>query len=61
MAADGTSEGGFEECSLVHNMAPVPELGALFPIVGLVAAVALTQLLRRRRVAQLRSNFSTEH
>jgi hypothetical protein len=61
MAADGTSEGGFEEWSLVHNMTPVPEVGALFPIVGLVAAVGLTQLLRRRRVAQLRSDSSNGH
>jgi hypothetical protein len=31
----------------------VPEAGALFPIVGLVIAVASTQLLRRRRAVQL--------
>lgn len=53
MSADGTSEGGFEEWSLVHNMTPVPELSALFPIVGLLVAVASTQLLRRRRGAQI--------
>jgi hypothetical protein len=53
MAADGTTEGGFEEWSLVNNMSPVPEVGALFPIVGLVAAIGCTQLLRRRRGAQL--------
>jgi len=52
VAADGTTEGGFEEWSLVNNMSPVPEVGALFPIVGLVTAVACTQLLRRRRGAQ---------
>lgn len=52
-AADGTTEGGFEEWSLVNNMSPVPEAGALFPIVGLVIAVASTQLLRRRRAGQL--------
>src|SRR4030095_8649123 len=61
MAADGTSQGGFEEWSLVHNMTPVPEVGALFPIVGLVAAVRRTQLLRRRQVARLRSDSSTGH
>jgi len=31
---------------------PVPEMGALFPIVGLIAAVSCTQILRRRRAAQ---------
>lgn len=61
MSADGTSEGGFEEWSLVHNMTPVPEVSALFPIVGLIAAIGLTQLLRRRRVAQLRSHSSSGH
>jgi hypothetical protein len=34
------------------NPAPVPEMSALFPIVGLIAAVSCTQILRRRRVAQ---------
>ncbi len=37
------------------TLAPVPEISALFPIIGLVVAVSLTQLLRRRRMAQLRS------
>ena len=32
---------------------PVPEVGALFPIVGLMAAVGCTHWLRRRRSAQL--------
>lgn len=36
------------------TLAPVPEMSALFPIIGLVVAVSLTQLLRRRRVAQSR-------
>ncbi len=31
---------------------PVPEMSSLFPIVGLIAAVACTQILRRRRAAQ---------
>ena len=53
VAADGTTEGGFEEWSLVNNMSPVPEVGALFPIVGLLAAVGCTHLLRRRRSGQL--------
>lgn len=53
IAADGSTEGGFEEWSLVNNMSPVPEAGALFPIVGVLAAIACTELLRRRRGAQL--------
>jgi len=53
-AADGTTEGGFEEWSLVNNMSSVPEVGALFPIVGLVAAVGCTHWLRRRRNARLK-------
>jgi hypothetical protein len=32
----------------------IPEMSALFPIVGLIAAVSVTQLLRRRR--RVRSN-----
>jgi hypothetical protein len=55
-AADGTTEGGFEEWSLVNNMSPVPEAGALFPIVGLLVAVASTQMLRRRRAGQFERN-----
>ena len=35
--------------------APIPETGALFPVLGLIAAVAITQILRRRRIAHLRS------
>ncbi len=31
---------------------PVPEMSALFPIIGLIAAVSCTQILRRRRAAQ---------
>lgn len=30
---------------------PIPEMSALFPIVGLIAAVAVTHFLRRRRAA----------
>lgn len=32
------------------------KLNAVFPIIGLIAAVTVTQLLRRRRIAQLRSS-----
>ena len=35
---------------------PVPEMSALFPIVGLIAAVSCTQILRRRRAAQQSSS-----
>lgn len=36
------------------SLTAVPEVSALFPIVGLIIAVSLTQFLRRRRMAQLR-------
>jgi len=54
-AADETTAGGFEEFTLVRNLAPVPEMSALFPIVGLLVAVGSTSLLRRRRMAKLNS------
>lgn len=50
-----TSNGGFEETSLIRGLAPVPEMSALFPIVGLLVAVGSTSLLRRRRAAQAKS------
>jgi hypothetical protein len=34
------------------TVAALPEMSALFPVVGLIAAVSFTQILRRRRVAQ---------
>jgi hypothetical protein len=34
------------------TITPVPEMSALFPVVGLIAAVSCTQILRRRRAAQ---------
>jgi hypothetical protein len=34
------------------TIVPLPEMSALFPIVGLIAAVSCTQILRRRRAAQ---------
>jgi len=46
-AANGNSEGGFEEWSL----ATVPEAQALFPIVSVIGAIGATTLLRRRRMA----------
>ena len=39
-------------------LAPSQKWGALFPVFGVIAAVAVTQLLRRRRLAQLRSDSS---
>jgi hypothetical protein len=49
------SQGGFEETSLIRGLAPVPEMSALFPILGLLAAVGSTSILRRRRAAQVKS------
>jgi len=37
---------------IAFQATPVPEMNALFPIIGLVAAVSLTQILRRRRAAR---------
>jgi hypothetical protein len=53
--ADVTTAGGFEEFTLVRNLAPVPEMSALFPIVGLLVAVGSTHVLRRRRMARVNS------
>jgi hypothetical protein len=54
-SADVTTAGGFEEFTLVRNLAPVPEMSALFPIVGLLVAVGSTTILRRRRMARVNS------
>ncbi|MDQ6862159.1 MAG: hypothetical protein M3032_13520 [Verrucomicrobiota bacterium] len=51
--SDETSQGGFEEFALVQNITPVPEMSALFPIVGLLVAVSATHWLRRRKQAQM--------
>jgi hypothetical protein len=51
---DGTA-GGFEEFTLVQNLTPVPEMSALFPIVGLLVAVGSTHVLRRRRMTRVSS------
>ena len=48
-----SSQGGFEETSLIANIAPVPEMSALFPIVGLMVAIGSTHILRRRRMARV--------
>jgi hypothetical protein len=49
------SQGGFEETALIRGLAPVPEMSALFPIVGLLVAVGSTHVLRRRRMAKANS------
>lgn len=47
-----STEGGFEETALIAGITPVPEMSALFPIVGLMVAVGSTHVLRRRRMAK---------
>ena len=44
---------GSKDVQVSSPTAIVPEMSALFPIVGLIAAVSFTQILRRRRAAQL--------
>ena len=46
------SQAGFEEWALV-NAAPIPEINALFPIIGFFALAFATQHLRRRHARQL--------
>ena len=50
--ADGMTSGGFEETRLIRG-AVIPELNALFPILGLMVAVGSTHVLRRRKQAQV--------
>lgn len=47
------SNAGFEEWALVNNSSPVPEMNALFPILGLIAAGLATSHVRRRNALQL--------
>jgi hypothetical protein len=54
-SADETTAGGFEEFTLVRGLAPVPEMGALFPVIGLLVAVGSTHALRRRRQSRVNS------
>jgi hypothetical protein len=44
--------------SFTINITPVPEMSALFPIVGLVAAISATHVLRRRRARANDSSFA---
>ena len=50
------SQSGFEEWALV-NVAPIPEIDALFPIIGFFAVAFATQRLRRRQRAQQESTM----
>jgi hypothetical protein len=50
-----STDGGFEETALIRGLTPVPEMSALFPIVGLLVAVGSTHILRRRRMAKVSS------
>ena len=47
------SEGGFEETAILNGVAPIPEMGTFFPLIGLMVAVLSTHALRRRRQLQL--------
>jgi hypothetical protein len=49
----GQGNGGFEEWTAATGVAPVPEAGSLFPVIGLMAAVLSTRVLRRRKMAEL--------
>jgi hypothetical protein len=49
----GKGNGGFEEWTGAAGVAPVPELGTLFPVIGLLVAVVSTQVLRRRHALEL--------
>jgi beta-lactamase regulating signal transducer with metallopeptidase domain len=51
----GSVSGTLMTVAFQATLTPVPEISALFPIIGLVAAVAVTQVLRRRRIAQVRA------
>lgn len=50
-----STEGGFEETSLIRGLTPIPEMSTFFPIIGLLVAVGSTHLLRRRRMARVNS------
>ena len=52
MAAASSNVSGITAAATSIDPMPVPEMSALFPIVGLIAAVSCTQILRRRRAAQ---------
>lgn len=43
---------------IAFRASPVPEMSALLPIIGLLAAISFTHILRRRRAAQLATSMS---
>jgi len=49
----GQGTGGFEEWTAAVDLAPVPEAGAFFPVIGLLAAVFSTQFVRRRQLQRV--------
>ncbi|HEV2841542.1 MAG TPA: hypothetical protein VGW39_09480 [Chthoniobacterales bacterium] len=53
MASGSKDLSGTSMAAVSVDPAPVPEMSALFPIIGLIAAVSCTRILRRRRAAQL--------
>lgn len=53
MTAGPKDGSGTSMAAVSTDPAPVPEMSALFPIIGLIAAVSCTRILRRRRAAQL--------
>jgi len=58
MASSSKDLSGVSMAAVSVDPAPVPEMSALFPIIGLIAAVSCTQILRRRRAAQLSARRS---
>ena len=61
LTSAGSVSGTLMTVAFQATLTPVPEISALFPIIGLVAAVAVTQFLRRRRIAQLRAASLDAH
>ena len=61
LTSAGSVSGTLMTVAFQATLTPVPEISALFPILGLVAAVAVTQFLRRRRIAQLRAASLDAH
>ncbi len=53
MTAGPKDSSGISMTAVSTDPAPVPEMSALFPIIGLIAAVSCTRILRRRRAAQM--------
>lgn len=53
MTAGPKDSSGTSMAAVSTDPAPVPEMSALFPIIGLIAAVSCTRILRRRRAAQM--------